>query len=330
MHFATVRHVADVLDVRAVHAQSPDMAERALHRIPARPAETGYVTGVIMVAMAGVCWSLMPLGIRMIESGTVWQVLFYRSLGMAPVLFLTVAYRSGGRPFQRIRAAGWPGFIGGFGLVFAFAGAIYAIQSTTVANAVFLFAAAPLFTAVMAWALLKEPVRRATWGAIALAGIGMFVMVREGLAIGAGWGNVAALFSAAGFSAFTIALRWGRVANMLPSVLIGGVLSVIVAGAVIALRGESFALPPRSIAIAMLMGAALLGFGLAIYTTGSRVVEAAELGLLTMAEVMLAPVWVWLFLGETATIGTFVGGGILLTAVLFNALTGMGRRVATA
>ncbi|MCU9847391.1 DMT family transporter [Defluviimonas sp. D31] len=285
-----------------------------------------YRKGVGLVLFAAVLWSLMGLAIRSLGDAGTWQVLFYRSLGMAPVLFLTVAYRSGGRPFQRIRAAGWPGFIGGFGLVFAFAGAIYAIQSTTVANAVFLFAAAPLFTAVMAWLILKEPVRRATWGAIALAGIGMFVMVREGLAIGAGWGNVAALFSAAGFSAFTIALRWGRVANMLPSVLIGGVLSVIVAGAVIALRGESFALPPRSIAIAMLMGAALLGFGLAIYTTGSRVVEAAELGLLTMAEVMLAPVWVWLVLGESASSGTFIGGAVLLAAIAFNAATGMRHR----
>ncbi len=285
-----------------------------------------YRKGVGLVLFAAVLWSLMGLAIRSLGDAGTWQVLFYRSLGMAPVLFLVVTHRSGGRPFQRIRAAGWPGLIGGFGLVFAFAGAIYAIQATTVANAVFLFAAAPLITAVMAWALLKEPVRRATWVAIALAAIGMFVMVREGLAIGAGWGNVAALFSAAGFSAFTIALRWGRVANMLPSVLIGGVLSVVIAAIVIALRGESFALPLRSVAIAMLMGAALLGFGLAIYTAGSRVVEAAELGLLSMAEVMLAPVWVWLVLGESASTGTFVGGAILLAAIGYNAATGMRHR----
>ncbi|MDI3336600.1 DMT family transporter [Defluviimonas aestuarii] len=288
--------------------------------------EISYRTGVGLVLFAAVLWSLMGLAIRMLGDAGTWQVLFYRSLGMAPVLFLTVTIRSGGHPIARIRTAGLPGVIGGTGLVFAFAGAIYAIQATTVANAVFLFAAAPLFTAIMAWLVLKEPVRRATWGAIALAGIGMFVMVREGLAIGAGWGNLAAIASAAGFSAFTIALRWGRVANMLPSVLIGGVLSVIVAGAVIAARGESFALPPRSIAIAMLMGAALLALGLSIYTVGSRVVGAAELGLLAMVEVMLAPVWVWLILAESASTGTFVGGAILLAAIAFNAATGMRHR----
>jgi drug/metabolite transporter (DMT)-like permease len=288
--------------------------------------EVSYRTGVILVVMAATLWSLHGLAIRLIGEAGTWQVLFYRSLGMAPVLFLTVTIRSGGHPMQRIRAAGWPGLVGGFGLVFAFAGAIYAFQNTSVANAAFLFAAAPLFTAIMAWAVLKEPVRTATWGAIALAAIGMFVMVGEGLAVGSGLGNLAAVAAAAGFSAFTIALRKGRVANMLPSVLIGGVLSIIVAGAIIWLRGESFALPLRAVGIAMFMGAALLGLGLAIYTVGSRVVAAAELGLLSMVEVMLAPIWVWLFLDEGASTATLIGGAILLVAIAFNAATGMRHR----
>ncbi|OYX45205.1 MAG: EamA family transporter [Rhodobacterales bacterium 32-67-9] len=289
-------------------------------------SEIGYRRGVLFVILAAVLWSLMGLAIRLMGDAGTWHVLFYRSLGLVPVLFLVILRRSGGRPFDRIRAAGWPGLIGGAGLVVAFAGAIFAIQATTIANAVFLFAAAPLMTAVMAWLLLKEPVRPATWGAIALAGVGMFVMVREGLAIGAGWGNLAALLSSAGFAAFTITLRWGRLGDMLPAVLIGGTLSVLVAGVVILARGESFALPPRSIAIALAMGTVLLGLGMAIYTAGSRVVPAAEIGLLSMAEVMLSPVWVWLFLGESASAGTFVGGTVLLAAIALNAATGMRHR----
>lgn len=286
----------------------------------------GYRRGVALVVAAAVLWSLMGLAIRLIGEAGTWHILLYRSLGLAPVLFLVILRRSGGRPLAGIRAAGWPGLVGGAGLVFAFAGAIFAIQATTVANAVFLFAAAPLITAVMAWLLLNEPVRRATWAAIALAGIGIFVMVREGLAIGAGPGNIAALLSAAGFAAFTVTLRWGRLGDMLPAVLIGGVLSAVVAAAVIALRGESFALSPRAVAIAIVMGAVLLGLGMAIYTAGSRVVPAAELGILSMAEVMLAPVWVWLFLEEGASAGTFAGGAVLLAAIALNALTGMRHR----
>lgn len=287
---------------------------------------TGYRRGVALVVAAAALWSLMGLAIRLMGDAGTWQVLFWRSFGLVPVLFFVILRRSGGKPLTLVRATGWAGAIGGTGLVFAFAGAIFAIQATTVANAVFLFSATPLMTAVMAWLLLEEPVRPATWVAIAAAGVGIFVMVREGLAIGAGLGNLAALLSASGFAAFTITLRWGRLGDMLPAVLIGGVLSAVVAAAVISARGESFALSPGAVAIALFMGAVLLGLGMAIYTAGSRVVPAAEIGILSMAEVMLAPVWVWLFLNEGASAGTFLGGAVLLGAIALNALTGMRHR----
>ena len=47
----------------------------------------------------------------------------------------------------------------------------------------------------------------------------------------------------------------------------------------------------------------------------------------TLVEVMLAPVWVWLFLGETATAATFAGGAVVLVAVALNAVAGARRRV---
>lgn len=79
-------------------------------------------------------------------------------------------------------------------------------------------------------------------------------------------------------------------------------------------------------AISVAMGAIILATGMALYTTGSRVIPAAELTLLSMVEVMLAPVWVWLVLGETASAGTFLGGAVLLAAVAFNALSGARRK----
>jgi drug/metabolite transporter (DMT)-like permease len=74
------------------------------------------------------------------------------------------------------------------------------------------------------------------------------------------------------------------------------------------------------------MGAGLLALGMALYTLGSRVVPAAELTLLSMAEVLLAPVWVWLVLGETAAGSTLAGGALVLAAIAGNALSGMRRK----
>jgi drug/metabolite transporter, DME family len=283
-----------------------------------------YATGVKLVLMAAVLWSLNGLLIRQIQDAGSWAVLFWRSAGMIPVLLAVIAWRSGGvmAPLYRV---GWSGGIGGIGLVLAFGGAIFSFQATTVANAVFLFSASPFLAALLGWLILRESVRPATWAAIALAGVGMFLMVREGLAAGAMAGNIAALLSALGFASFTIALRWGRLADMLPAVVLGGVFSMLTAAAVLAVQDGVLWVPARDIAISLAMGAVILATGMALYTAGSRVIPAAELTLLSMVEVLLAPIWVFLALGETASAGTFVGGAVLMTAVALNALSGARR-----
>jgi len=72
----------------------------------------------------------------------------------------------------------------------------------------------------------------------------------------------------------------------------------------------------------MSMGVFQVGAGLILYTIGSRSLPAAELTLLSLAEVLLGPLWVWLFLGETATIYTLIGGAVLLAAIIGNTISG--------
>jgi drug/metabolite transporter (DMT)-like permease len=211
-------------------------------------------------------------------------------------------------------------------LVFAFTGGIYAIQTTTVANAMFLFASAPFFAALLGRLLLGEKVRAATWVAMIFAAAGISIMVVEGIAAGSIIGNVAAIISALGFAAFTIALRWRKLEDMLPTVLLAGVFAIATAGLVCLMSGYTFAIPARDIEIALLLGVFQIGVGLTIYTIGSKSVPAAELALLSMTEVLLGPLWVWLFLGETAGLYTLIGGAILLTAIAGNAISGLRRK----
>lgn len=281
-----------------------------------------YGQGVALVLAAGSLWSLMGLGLRQIETATVWQILFWRSVGSVPVLLAFVWWTSGGRPWQQIRKVGLAGVVGGLGLVFAFAGAIYAIQTTTIANAVFLFTASPFVAAILGWILLGERVRPWTWAAIALAVVGMYLMVREGLAMGALAGNIAALLSAVGFGAFSVALRWGKVGQMLPVSMLGGVFSALVAVGVLAAQGAPIIATAWDTGVSIAIGAVILALGMVMYTLGSRVIPAAELTLLSLIEVLLAPLWVFLFLGETASSATFVGGAVLLAAVALNAVMG--------
>jgi drug/metabolite transporter (DMT)-like permease len=280
---------------------------------------------MVLVVAAGVLWSTQGLIFRQIDTAGTWAVLFWRSVGMVPVLLAFLVWRAGGSPLPAIRKVGLAGVLGGFGLVGAFAGAIYSIQATTIANAVFLFAASPFLTALLGWMVLGERVRLETWAAMGVALAGIYVMVSSDLTGGAMAGNVAALLSAFGFAVFTVTLRWRRLDDTLPSVLLGGVFSIVVGAVVAQALGQSLAVPMADAVWSMLMGAVTLTGGMVLYTLGSRVVPAAELALLSNIEVMLAPLWVWWFLNETASPATFVGGAILLVAVMINGVSGARR-----
>ena len=288
-----------------------------------------YGTGMGLVLAAGTLWSFQALIIRQIEEAGAWTILFWRSLAMLPVLLLFLARRAGGSPWPAIRKAGRGGILGGLGLIAAMGGAIAAFQWTTVANAAFLLAASPFLAALLGRAVLGEAVAPRTWAAIAIALAGIFVMVREGLAAGAWQGNLAALASALGFASFTVALRWRQSEDRLPTVVLGGIFSVVAGALAAGLMGQPLAVPAADLMWCVLMGVVTLSGGMILYTLGSRVVPSAELALLSNTEVMLAPFWVWLLMGETASAGTLLGGAILLVAILFNAFAGV-RRLAQA
>ena len=85
---------------------------------------------------------------------------------------------------------------------------------------------------------------------------------------------------------------------------------------------QSLLLSSQDIGISFSMGIFQVGGGLVLYTIGSKTLSAADLTLLSLAEVVLGPVWVWFFLGEVTSKNTLLGGSILLLAIAANALSG--------
>ena len=282
--------------------------------------------GLLFVFAAGILWSTVGLGIRMIEDAVVWQILLYRSISMSIFLYMVIRLRSGESPFLQIRRIGLTAVVAGLSLVAAYSGGIYAIQNTSVANAMLLFATAPFMAAVLGWLVLREPVRAATWIAIAVALGGILIMVSDKTGDVAVQGSLAALGSALGFAVFTVALRWGRSGEMLPSVFLSGLFAIMITFGICQFLELSVVLSLQDGGVAMGMGVFQVGAGLILYTLGSRSLPAAELALLSLAEVLLGPLWVWLFLNETASLNTLVGGAVLLIAIAGNAVSGKRRK----
>jgi drug/metabolite transporter (DMT)-like permease len=282
-----------------------------------------YRQGVVLVLAAAFFISTMGLGVRLMEVATLWQILFYRSISLAVLLYVAIARAGGRTPMRAIRDEGASGVIGAIALVVAFSGGIAAIQLTSVANAMLLFATAPFMAALIGFAVLREAVRRATMIAMAVSLIGVAIMVSGSIAQGSWLGNAAALLQALGFAVFATTLRWRKSEDTLSAVQLGAFLSILVAGTMCIVTGQSFVLSTRDLGLSLALGVFQIGVGLLLFSRGSQAVPAGELALLAMAEVILAPLWVWVLLGETASLSTVTGGAILLLALAGNAISGM-------
>jgi drug/metabolite transporter (DMT)-like permease len=87
--------------------------------------------------------------------------------------------------------------------------------------------------------------------------------------------------------------------------------------------GQTLAVPPFEAGLAFGMGAVTLTGGMYLYTKGSQVVPAAQATLLSLIEVLLAPLWAWAVLSETLSANSALGGAVLLGAMVLNAGLGL-------
>ena len=274
-----------------------------------------YFKGVGMVLLAGTFWSITGIVIRLMESAGEWQILFYRSLAMVPTLLIIIGIRTGGAFSMTFAKTGVTGPVAGLFLASSFSCFVFSMTHTTVANTLFLLCSAPFMTAVLARIILGERANRNTWIAMAFSALGITIMVGGGIAAGTLFGNITALGATLGFAGFTIALRWGKTVDMLPAVCYAGIFTVLIAGIMSLVTGQGFAVSVHDWLLCALLGVVQIGLGLAIYTVGSRYVPATELVLLSLTEVVLGPLWVWLGIGETPSALTLLGGAIVLAAI---------------
>ena len=274
--------------------------------------------GILLVAIAGLLWSTLGLGVRLMEEASPGQIVFYRGLFQALAVGAWVWYRHRGRVAAACRRIGAVGAVGALGLASAYNGMIFALDLTSVATVVFVLGATPLVTGVLGWWLLGESLRPATWAALAIAFAGVLVMTLGGSGGGHVLGVLAAGVAVLGSAAFTVAVRKGRGVDMLPAVALAGFLAA--AFAIPTLDG--WALPLHDLVLCAYLGAVALAVGLALFTIGARSLRAVELPIIAMVESVLAPIWVWLWIGEAIGAATLAGGVLVFVAVLLQARLG--------
>jgi drug/metabolite transporter (DMT)-like permease len=278
--------------------------------------------GRLLAIGATTAWSCAGLFVRLVETGTSWHIILYRSLGLTAALAAMIAAIHRRQTARAVRLAGGTAALAGVCSCASSAFFILALGQVTVANALFMTGIAPFLAALGGRLVLGERVSRHTWGAMILAAAGVAVMLGQGLAFGRLAGNLLALASATSFAVYGVLVRQNRQTDMLPAVLYSGLYGSVLGLVVRLATGgpapplDRIALPPRDLALCVGMGVLQLALGMALYTRASRHLPAAELQLLATTELILAPLWVWIGVGEVPTVATVVGGALIFLAVL--------------
>lgn len=267
------------------------------------------VKGRLYVALAAVAWSTAGLLQRELSVDVGSQLggrALFAFLGVG--LYVVVTER--GRTVRAFRAIGRGGLLVVALLAISSASFFIALNHASVASVLFMQALAPILAAVLG-TVLGDPVHPRTWIAMAAAVGGVAVMV-GGPGSPSGTGLALSFVMTVSFAAAIVATRHHREVSMAPATCLSQL--------VVLLCAAPFASPStvgaRDLILLVTLGVAQIGLGFVLLTIGARLIPAGEVALITLLEIVLGPLWVWIVLSEHPSTATLVGGAVVLAAVL--------------
>ena len=270
--------------------------------------------GRLAILLAAVAWSTAGLGQRSLEATAVTQVAG-RAFFAALALFALVLAMERRGTLRAFLGMGRSGLAMTVFLAISSGAFLLALNHTSVANVLFMQAAAPMMAALLGWVLISEPVDGRTWAALLLAGAGVAVMAAGSLDAGIGAVGLPLLMTAS-FAMVIVIARHRRDVSMMPATCASQVLVVVVCAPFVTLGSVG----GGDWAILAALGVGQMGIGLAFLTIGARLIPPAQVAIISLLEVVLGPLWVWLAYDERPGASTLAGGAIVVAAVLVQAL----------
>jgi drug/metabolite transporter (DMT)-like permease len=276
------------------------------------PLAAQHRRGRAYVALAAIAWSTAGILQRELSVGVPTQ-LAGRALFAVVGLLAYIAIAERGALLRAFRAIGRGGLAIAALMAISSGSFLIALNHASVANILFMQALAPLLAAVLGM-LLGEAVSRRTWLAMTIALGGVALMV-GGPGRPSALGLGLSVLMTASFAGTLVITRHLRDVSMAPATCLSQVV-VLLAAAPFTHPG---AVGAHNAGLLVALGVGQIGLGLVFLTIGGRLIPAAEVALITLLEVVLGPLWVWIFLSEQPSAATLAGGAIVLAAVAIQA-----------
>ena len=269
--------------------------------------------GQVYVALAAVAWSSAGVLQRELTVDVPTQVAG-RALFAMLALFAFVAVSERGSVARAFTSMGRAGLAVAGCTAIASGSFIVALNHTTVANVLFMQAVSPIAAAVIAWLALREQVSRRTAVAMLVALGGVAIMV-GGPGGAHGVGLALSIVMTLAFALALVITRHRRDISMAPAIC----LSQVIVLAAFAPFADPGSVDAHNLLVIVALGVGQMALGLAFLTVGARLIPAAEVALITLVEVVLGPLWVWIAFSERPSTTTLIGGAIVIAAVALQA-----------
>lgn len=242
---------------------------------------------------------------------------FWRGLTSGIVVLIVVLSIWGVDAFRAVFRTGWTGVIYVVLLGSTAPGFVMAVQNTSVANVVFIFACMPIFSAIFSRIFLGEPIQRrmVVTMIVVLFGLGVIAYGSASTAISSWKGDIWALYVTIAFSAALTTVRSVKQVSMVPAIPIAYIGTALVIGTFT----TSAETVPAQWHLFLFHGA-LIGAGSCLLALGPRFISSTEVSLLVLLESVFAPILVWAVIGEFPGQWALFGGAIVIGALLISNL----------
>ncbi|WP_395688824.1 DMT family transporter [Aestuariivirga sp.] len=288
-------------------------------------SEPRYETGIIFVLLATVGWSLAGVFVRFLPGLDGWQINCWRGFWMSVfvLVYLVATYgRDVGTKFRNIP----PKALIAVASFFTAGSTLYVTSLTLTGTATVsvIGALSPIFAGILSPWITHERPTLASWLAALMALGGAGVIAWDGITAGNLLGMVVCLLVPISFAGQTLALRRYRGIDMVPAICVGGFVTFIVAGVMGYVAGGhpggGFPVSPQEMILLAFMGPLQLSIPLILYAKGAKHVPAVTLTLVVMLDVVLSPFWAWIGAGELPAKSAYIGGSIIILAVMVSIL----------
>jgi drug/metabolite transporter (DMT)-like permease len=276
---------------------------------------------VALMVLCAALWSTAGVVTRQLEDARSFEVTFWRSCFTVISLLVILPLWQGLGVFRRLPWRSGYFWLSGLCWSIMFTAFMVALTLTAVANVLITLAVGPFVTALFTRVVLGHRLPTRTWGAIVVAGLGIGWMYGQQFSLGAPnllLGSLVAMcVPLAGATQWTLVQKShaeGLDLDLVPSVMLGAVLSCALT------LPLAWPLQASAHDIGLLAGLGLfqLAIPCALSVVCARVLQAPEVSLLALLEVVFGILLAWLGANEVPQSSVLTGGLLVLGALVAN------------